>query len=79
MSSDSTPRRVRAHELKEGDRVLVLDDRGERTPETIKSIQRDGRTFDVVYEDEDGEPMILAVKSELHGLRDALTGAPIHV
>lgn len=43
-------RRVRAHELNEGDRVLVLDGRGERTPETIKSITRDGRTFDVVYE-----------------------------
>lgn len=35
--------------------------------------------LDEPLHDEDGEPMILAVESKTHGLRDALTGAPIHV
>lgn len=34
---------------------------------------------DEAMKDEDGEPMILAVKTDSHGLRDALTGAPIYV
>lgn len=50
MSYIRPDRRVRAHKLKKGDCVLVLNDRGERTPEKIASIDHDDCTLDVVYE-----------------------------